>query len=430
MRLWRLLLCVVVYGLMLACESRTDATPPPPVGGFGQGGADNGRLVRQVGFTGAIVRQERRFAGLTSSARRVSLIDPATEREAWGTQLDSAYDRASPLPDYSGVVLFTPRSVRILGPDADLTFPQSSFDGAFLAVANKSSAYATLDATAKQLRVVRSRTGGQWQDQSWTLPWQAPAVDSTAGAAPIGIALFNNSGTQLLVLRPAVGDIVLFAASDPTSDLQGPTLECAGLSTPPVDNDALRSVTWDDDTGMIFFGDYLGRVLAWNPTACPVWGALPSLALGDGAPITNVAALGQGRIAVTQAGKQAYLLTYKDATLLVTKTFSTCIYPLGMVDGGNERWVVTCLEVPDLAPLSAPATVSYTTATAQVMLADGSAGQTIALGLPQTAALTVDAARGVVMELTTSSLGILKVTDLGTGVVSLRKGLFLDGILD
>jgi hypothetical protein len=116
-------------GLALALLTAACSESKVPGGGHSASGYEPESLLTLVGFDGAGVKPEKRFAGYAHEAHRISLIDPEAQTEAWGLQMDQAYDMAAPLPGFAGVAVLTGQSFKLLdqrGREQDfatLTFP-------------------------------------------------------------------------------------------------------------------------------------------------------------------------------------------------------------------------------------------------------------------------------------------------------------------
>lgn len=401
--------------------------------------------LKKVGFTGSVVRPERRFAGYVPTAGRLSLIDPTTEDEAWGAPLavpPLSVTGVVALPGYDGAALFTGRGLRVIAADADRTFPDAGFDVGHLAVAGSAAAYAMVSLDGKQLRVVRFLAGLDWQDETFTLPWSAEDAPTAPAAdeAPLAVALFAEQGTSLIVLRPADGRYVVFSAADKAEALTGPVADCAGDGVGTHEAPTFRSAARDEST--LYLGDRVGRMVAVEPAAgaseCQDHASLPSVTLGSGLPVTNISVLATGAVGVTLGGGGVYEVAYTDPAFGVPVSYSThCTYPLGLARLDASRLLLGCYyrAEPVVGASEYPATVEYERASLIVVDRASTANDGVEIEVPHTGlgggagALALDLEGLRLIELKDSALGILRFTSLVDGGVSLRKGLFLKDVL-
>jgi hypothetical protein len=394
-----------------------------------------------VGFTGSVVRREKRFSGYSSKAQRVSLIDPETETEVWGRQLPGTYEYTAPLSDYSGVALLSGQTLSIVTDKYEKVFAPIEFPIGFVTRAQSAPTYAAVSQDGQRVHVVRQYGQGEWQEETFTSPFDEPPGFSAPPDTepPLGVALLSANGEQLLYFMPADGRYAYYSTDVAGGKINPvPRQVCEGDGVGQAGKASYRSILLDAGTPAVAVtGDRLGVVSVFDPMApCVEPKARPTLNLGDNLPITDLTVADAGRLGVTQVGGRLHVVNYGLAGFQEPKTITdVCLYPLGALPVGQDGMALVCIGARDLDTeerrQAAPASVQYDEVSVQlVSLVSGLPIFQRALDVEQTAGAALDPDRGRVLILKDSPIGILNVLDLSTGAQHTRKGLFLDDILD
>ncbi len=416
--------------------SSTKLTGTAPVDGY------NGQsLLTLVGFTGSVVRTEKRFAGYSKTARRISLIDPSGEREVWGRQLDGAYDLTMPLPNYSGVALLQGNTLSLASPDAIRTFTPIEFDVGYFARAQNAATYVAVSQDATKFHVIRQLAGGDWQEETILSPWEDESGYSAPPAEepPLAVALLSGDGSQMVLFRPADGRYAYFRAAD-----AGQKIEPDAVGLCPGDGDGtpgranFRTIAFDDGQNLVYTGDKRGRISVFDPKleTCTTVANRPVLNLGDGLALTDINVVSGGKVLVTQAGARAHSLSVTAAGFQDVVSYTgLCDYPLGALPAGKDSLAVVCFAPENFDPVAekstAPARVNYRSVAVQLVnVATGLPTKTLPLALDGVAGMALDGDSARILTLKDSAIGVLDVLDLKTGASHSKKGLFLGGILD
>ena len=113
------------------------------------------QLLTLVGFTGSVVKREKRFSGYSKTAERISLINPETESEVWGRQLAGSYDFTAPLPDYSGIAMLQGQNFSLVTQDSERDFEPFPFQIGYATRASDAATYGavSLDGTSVHVEV-------------------------------------------------------------------------------------------------------------------------------------------------------------------------------------------------------------------------------------------------------------------------------------
>ena len=394
-----------------------------------------------VGFTGSIVKREKRFSGYSKSAGRISLIDPSTETEFWERQINGTYDLTAPLPDYSGIALLSGQSLSIVLQDSsEKTFQPIEFPIGYVARSSDSATYAFVSKDGQAFRVIHQLGNGNWQEETLDSPFVVPPNFSTPPGSepPLSIVQISGNGNQLLFFKPSDGSYAYY-----TSDLAGgpiaatPKRKCPGDPSVAVDAPALfRSLALDDNSSLAVQGDRFGVVSVFDPAAaCVAPADRPAQTLGDPLAIIDITVAKQGKVAVTQVGGRLHTLNVAVDSLEKSRTIEgVCNYPLGALPVGPDGMALVCVDAQDVstdAGSISPASVDYQAVSVQlVSLVSGLPIFQRGLDVEDTAAAALDPDVSRVLILKDSSIGILNVLDLTTGEQHSKKGLFLGGILD
>lgn len=394
-----------------------------------------------VGFTGSIVKREKRFSGYSKAAGRISLIDPSTESEVWGRQISGTYDLTAPLPDYTGVALLSGQNLKIVLEHEERTFTPVEFPIGYVARAADAATYAFVSKDGLSVHVVRQIPGGSFQEETFAWPFATPPSFSTPPGddPPQGVALLSANGSQLIFFHPSDGSYAYYSANDAAGPIEAtPKKTCTGVAPSAAPGPALyRALAFDHESSLLVAGDSKGNVSLFDPQgACVAPADRPGQSLGDGLPIIDITVSSKGRYAVTQVGGRLHTFGGTLAGLTDVRTVEgVCSYPLGALPVGPDGMALVCVDAQDLGTAeqkaAAPASVKYSEVSVELVsfVTGGSIFKRV-LDVDGTAGAALDPDLSRILILKDSSIGILNVLDLSTGEQHSRKGLFLGGILD
>ena len=431
----RFLLLLALLVLTACNNSNGGSGKPPPFPSY--------NFLTQTSFSGNVLQRETLFISYSLKAKRVSIINPQQEIEVWG-KAASGFNFALPLPDYSGGSLFASDRLVVMAGDAQKTFA-ISHPYAYVASAPTTAAYALASVDGKTIEVIRSLGAGEWQQETFSVPWGAVDPDYTqapAGQPVLLVANYNNNGTTLAAFAPADGRYAVYEAGTPGDKIQNTTQWCAGDGVGTVTDATFRSLAWDESLQTYYAGDKNGRIYAVDPYgACTAVADLSQLALPDAVEITRINLFSPGRIGVIQdaAGEPGKLtiVDYDGSTFSVEPNpyNNVCEVPLGAIMMVGDYMAVMCTDESALqTPYDGTADPKdtwiipssfklYNTNTMKIVNSATVDSQT-------TSGMAIDPIGITAYRMLEGGFGDLQTIDMVTGETRITTGLYLKDILN
>jgi hypothetical protein len=344
-------------------------------------------------LTRSLVGIDTRFVVYTPQARRVSIIDPATETEVSGEDAPEGVTTALPIARLDGVALLGDRFLTIRSGGQDLTFTLPAYHAWDAA----EDAAAFVFAGDAGLHVVRHSDAAGWQE-----------IDVPVSGGATSRALIATDGATTVALDPASGAAVVEDAAGQRN--------CAG-------NGALTAAVLDGTK--LSVGHESGEIYTYDTATCVPQGQ--PFTVGEGAPITRLALGGEGRLTVAQRGGMVSQVV-RDGGAVVSSSATGCEFPLSprvLPIYGTAFLCLSGVHADDAGALS------YRSASLQVV--DPAASPTPyvrqPVALSALAGIGLAPAAGKALALANGALGSLTDIELANGHSHERKGLFTKGIL-
>ena len=375
-----------------------------------------------VGFTSSLVTAEKRFMGYSKAAARVSVIDPGSLKEIAGYTVESNYNFATQLAGFSGIALVADRSGLILSSGQKKTFDlephrhlAKAADAAVLSFSNQDGG---------GFRLIRSKGGGQWQDQTFTKQW--------SGTKSL-VTLLSDDGNKLIALSPTSGDYALYTASSSSADMTGPVISCTGGLDDSV---SWSAATYDWKASKLYLGNKEGAIISVKVDAesrCDDFTQVTVFRPTSPSSTLSISQLqSANQLLVAQQNGDLFELTYDPASKKWqsgTKYPKFCNYPLYPLSLSGSKKAFVCLSKVTSSENSDD--ITYEGASINIFNQDqGSSSLSWPIDFAATAGAAIDRNSATIYVMRESSLGIIDVIDTATSSVKTRSGVFLDKIFN
>lgn len=395
-------------------------------------------LLKSVAFSGNVLQVEQRFVSYTKKAGRVSIIDPHLEIEVWG-KTASGFDFAVELPGLQGVTLFNSSRVTVMTNSSTRSFNLNSTYLHTTSAMNQ-PAYSVASSDGRSFEIIRFLGGGQWQHETFIVPWEAfdPFLTSPpSGQPPLLITRFNDNGTMLTAFSPSDGRYAVYAAASKSGPILNTATWCTGDGIGTPQDATFSSVVWDHTIQQYFAGDRNGRIYALDPFG-PCRDSNnppPSIRLPDSIPVYRVSMFSSGRIAVLQDDENVNgILSFvvfdgNNFTIESTNYNNFCEVPLNSLNLSDSHIIIMCTTD---SFLKTDSTTSHIEPRVYVTL-ESSTGDILTrftIDKENTSAVAIDIETKTFYRMLEGAFGTLEITDLITGTTRRHVGLFIVDILN
>lgn len=354
--------------------------------------------------TRGLLGVEARFVAYAPRAQRISIIDPASEREASASAAPAGVRVVLPINRFDGIALIGPNFLQIRSAGGERQFPVT--DTSTWDAADETASF--VFRTAQGLHIIRDRTNGDWQDETLALGFDGASESAT---------LLAKDGRTAIAMVPASGKVAVFQAASEADSLVA-TRTCNVAAT-------AQQTTIAIDGTQLLVADAVGDVRIFDLLTCQENSA--KFTPAEPAEVTRLTILGDNRIAAAQVG--GAISVFNSASGAVDATLATgCDFPLAPTPLNTSSMALLCLSGITAA---AADTIHYDRAA--LMVIDASSGQTklsVSVDLARAAGLGLAAAIGKFFVLSDGPLGTMVVTDLATGAQRIQKRLFTNALLD
>ncbi|MBF0441301.1 MAG: hypothetical protein HQK54_05300 [Oligoflexales bacterium] len=377
--------------------------------------------IKLVGFTRSLIEPQKRFMGYGRNAGRVSVIDPAQERETEAFQIDVDYDEATPLDSFEGLALFSQNELMVISKGVRRSFSLSPWSHWGKAVS--AAALGFSHENGCQFKLVRNRGSGLWQERDFVTPWPCSPENHKQL-----VTLISDDGRKIVALTPETGSYAVYAAQDSAGDVSGPVLTCDGGT---IDNAIWSAAYFDGETDTLILGNangVLARISVNSTLSCQSqssWSIYPPQVPKK---VLSIGKTASNELAATFANGDLLLFSHAPNLSPIQSFSDICenpVYPVGMAGG---RIALICLS--GMKRGTEIYQDSYFSASLSIYDREKSA---MTLSWPVTpdniAGAAIDQAALKIYILRDSSIGVLDVIDAKTGEARTRKGIFLYNIL-
>jgi hypothetical protein len=207
---------VVVYSLFMNCgveEPEPEYSRPEslvPVDGF-----DDDPIGLVQSFSGGFNIVEKRLTAYLKASSRVSVINSEALVETWGRTLDEEYLRSFHIPNFNGVALFSPSSMRLVTEreDYEVDLDERSYNR--YSRAESSPVYVAYDASYNEIMVVFQTSDQGVKKQVFSNRIAAddriePIEDYTQNYA----ALVSSDGQKIVVIETNTANYAIYSRKD------------------------------------------------------------------------------------------------------------------------------------------------------------------------------------------------------------------------
>lgn len=359
--------------------------------------------------TRGVIAPSRQFVAYVPAAERLTVIDQATEGEAYGVDFSQKVHATFPVAQFDGIAALTDGGLAVFSEGLTRSF-RFAYGGGDWDAASDAAAFAFAESGG--VRIIRHLEGETWQDQT------LDALTPQGSDAP----LLSPDGRRLVILRPDDGSYATYRAERSSSPLVAhktcPAL--ATLSSPIV---ALAFLE-----GTLFWGDTQGSVGSIDTATDPCQNLTTQASLPGGEEIARILPLSTGDILVFAVGGGVF--TWNGATRLTPYiTLESCDFPLAPQAFADDALGALCLN--KIGTASTTRTILYDQASYNVYSKSAAAPvSTIPIPLGDTAALGIDKVTQRLFILASGGLGQLTTVDLATGSRRVSRGIFIKNLLE
>lgn len=354
--------------------------------------------------TRGLVDVQTRFAALVPSAGRVTVIDPASERETAAFTAPAGATNAFPVGRVDGVAAVGPGFLEIRSDGAARRFDTNG-TGAWDAA---ETVAALAFAAPSGLRAIRSLTGGGWQDETIAV----------SGADAATQPLVAADGARAVLLAPSTGWVAVFEAASEAL----PWVLVRTCAAGSVGADLVAAFL---DGGILVTGDKIGTVRDTDLASCTTVGTPLVLA---GVEVARIGRFDPETLAVTQVGGGLSMLSGGAGSRTVKASVATgCEFPTTPYRLSALGAALLCIESVQSSDTQK---ITFKAASVRVLGADLKTLRRILLPTGGVAGWGLSLPSARLYELRDAALGTLTVTDLATGANHQPTGLFANGILD
>lgn len=358
--------------------------------------------------TRSLINPTRQFVAYIASARRFSVIDQASESEAYSIKYPGPVSTAFPIAQFDGIGSLNEQGLTVFsgGLQRNFSFPYSGLAWD-IAAASPALAFAT----GNGVQLIRYLEADQWQN--------ATLSDLAAGGAQI--PLLRADGLAMIVIRPADGHYASYHAN------QSNTPMTIRRTCEPAANINMPIVAMVVQGSRLLWGTQQGELGAIDITTseCEELTPLASLALGK--EIARILPRHDSSILILTIGGQVYDWD-GGSSIREFSLLDDCDFALAATLLADDDLAALCLN--DLAQPVESERIRYRRASYRYF-AKSKAGIDFAnvAALDKLEQMAIDAQSKRAFFFDDAALGHLKVIDLTNNQNRWHKGVFVKNIL-
>ena len=359
--------------------------------------------------TRSLISPKRQFVIYIPAAQRLSVMDQATESEAYSIPYAGPILSAFPIASFDGIAGLNAYGLTIFSGGAQRNF---AFPFAGLAWDSAFNAPAFAFMTDNGVEMIRYLEGDQWQHE--TLPGL-----STAGA---DIPLLSFDGLHLLVIRPSNGHYASYRASLANTPVS-PVQSCD--SEAPLERPLVALVTQEK---RLLWANQRGELGILDMDADGCQSLTPLITLPDGQEIARILPRHRTSFLIFTIGGRVYHWDGA-STLESFTTLDDCEFALATVALPDDDLVALCLN--DLAQPVATDAIRYRRASFRYFRKSRPGVQIAEVtALDNLDRVAVDPPSKRIFFFDLGALGRFTAIDLATNQSRERKGVFVKNILN
>jgi|GEM_PF-4656099 len=198
---------MVIIHFLMGCSAGASRTSPgsnnftPPANSI-------------VGFSRSLITRQAQFTAYVSKAERLTILDPATLTEIWGTQVGGGFIDAVPLANFDGIALAGREEVRVYSDGAFRSFALGSFaENTSWSVAKDTATMIFANSDGKSARMIKHTGNADWMEKSFDIATESDTkvvgtllsdsgdISMTIASPPGHYELYRNPYSESLSCR-------------------------------------------------------------------------------------------------------------------------------------------------------------------------------------------------------------------------------------
>lgn len=290
-----------------------------------------------VGFARSIITENSQFSAYIPKAGRLSLIDPVTLNERWGTQVGNHFIDAVPLANFDGIALASSTEVRVYSGKDYRSFPLKDFsDQSSWAVSQDSPTMAFTSQSGKSISLVKHLSGIEWQEANLTVP-----EDSKTQV--VG-TMISKSGNLIMVVASPPGSYSIYRSPDRKSAFNTTPISCEAPSSTDTSTSVYSAGLIDEENQIAILADgnkslYFVKIDDQSSCSDPVnWNKL-----GTSANVNYLTQLASGKLIAALDNGSFSVISVSNAAGTLEANFQTpCSSAIGSAEGKDGLLFIRC----------------------------------------------------------------------------------------
>jgi len=383
-----------------------------------------------VGFTRSLVTKEKRFAGFSKRAMRLSIIDPVGENEVESYLTDSKFEIALPLPGFDGVSLLSESKIEIVSGGVGVSYDIGNWIYRDSAVEIAAHVFTLPD---NRIYILKSLGANLWQAQFFLDPFSTENSRSNGKNSPF----FSDDASQLVVFRHEDASYAIYS-SNSQRELTSEAVVCQQKTTVfEANGKSIEQSIYDSKNSVIYAATSDGSIYAadiGDGSTCFEFSSWESIELDS--PVLDLSLSENKTILLTNKNSEFIELSFEGGKFNVAEKHE------GLCELLTQPTYIGTAFFAMLCPKSANSSRGtilpgrYYNQLSNIVVIDRKTLDikvNLQLDFDNLSGLAIDPDSNRLYYLEDSALGILNVVEFSETKATIERrieGLFLEGILD